>query len=297
MQKVKSHFHLEEILSEIEFEFSDIKIDRSLVISKVKSELAYFGELMCIPKYDIVHIKEGLAELPSDFKSFMYGFKLEPQKMYCSEDIEVVQRYYNMKDYFYELPYEKNGHCKNDKSFCQDTCDCDTTMLHHIEYECENVKVSVGYKANYPLKLSRHSIQRGLLSKMGKSYNNSPYEVNIYNKIIHTNFDEGAIFIKYYAFLEDEDGIPMIPEGFNENVRRFITLLIKKYLCESYKTATQEGMKQYVGMFYNSIVGEYRAARETVKAEFTKPTSDEIVERLMRNRLHMNKYSKPFKYI
>ena len=63
-----------------------------------------------------------------------------------------------------------------------------------------------------PLRLSPN-VDRDICVDGGINFlNNSLYEITFKNGYIHTNFDDGSIYMKYYAFPMDTEGNIMIPD-------------------------------------------------------------------------------------
>ena len=61
----------------------------------------------------------------------------------------------------------------------------------------------------------------------------SPYEINIVGDYIQTNFEEGFIYLQFFALEKYEDGDIIIPENSNDQLVEYLTYHLKRKALES----------------------------------------------------------------
>jgi hypothetical protein len=85
--------------------------------------------------------------------------------------------------------------------------------------------VNIGFGKFIPLRLSPNVLPEALGDDCVNIGCASPYEISIAGNMLYTNFSQDSVYLKYYAFPVDENGVPEIPDI--EEVEKAIEWCIK----------------------------------------------------------------------
>lgn len=148
------------------------------------------------------------------------------------------------------------------------------------KYFLPTKSIQKSYSNGQLLTLKNYNISR--CDKDSPSiYNKSSLEVTMDNNNFYFNFDEGSIYLQYFKFMLDEDGLPMIPDVTQIELA-IETYLVYRFFQELYYNTTLDVLQrmQYAELKYNEA---YKAASIWVKL----PTAKGLL-----NYLHIvrNKY-------
>lgn len=197
------------------------------IFSKVKRDLKSFGAANLLdedefPKYvadvlrelgmsaykeedAILTVKRGKALLPKDFMQLHAAYKC------CGSNATRGGRHFQNKNIFEnDITCEVLGRKNN----CKIHCECPDKIIERVtikQYVNENECNEQTYNKISLLKLSpnvREKCSDDCLNHISSSAD----EISITNGAFLTNFDDGDIYLKYYAFPQDDDGMPMIPD-------------------------------------------------------------------------------------
>lgn len=172
----------------------------------------------------ILFIKDGKAQLPIDFKNIYAAYKCHD----CNKD-DHLQIYQGRSTYEYKLTCDTL--CRNNG--CVLECENEQELVQRVTVRQYVNDTVYNHEFNnfHLLKLSpnvKDHCSDNCLNFSGNHHHHNHDEITINNKCIHTNFHDGAIFLQYYAFPQDENGLPMVPDILE--VEKAIEWYIKKEL-------------------------------------------------------------------
>lgn len=165
----------------------------------------------------VLTVKNNKAQLPEDFKRLHAAYK-------CSGcNITTTRKHLQGKQIFENNVTKSLYHRRNG---CDIKCDCKDELIEKITI-CHYVN---DYTDNYTynnvslLRLSPNV--RQYCDDLCININcSSADEITINNNHIFTNFEDGDIYMQYYAFPFDEDGMPMVPD--EQSIKEAVEWYIK----------------------------------------------------------------------
>lgn len=151
----------------------------------------------------ITTVKNGKAILPQDFMLLHAAYKC------CVKDITLNDEHLQNTSILYnDVTCELIGR----KTGCDLNCDNERilqkiTTRQYIKEGC----LKRDYEVKHLLKLSPNV--KPLCSELCLNlFQTTSDEITINNNCIYTNFNDGDIYMKYYAFPTDENNTPLIPD-------------------------------------------------------------------------------------
>lgn len=197
----------------------------SLLFSKIKREFRSFSDANLIDDADfpmyvaeilnklgigtfkeeeaLITVKNKKACLPKDFKQLYAAYKCGGCTV-SSNNKHLQQRYIIENDITCEVLQRKED--------CEIHCDCPDKIIERVtikQYVNEN-QIYRDYTDIRPLKLSPN-VKPLYAEDCINLMQTCSDEISITSGYIYTNFSDGDIYLKYYAFPLDDEGIPMIP--------------------------------------------------------------------------------------
>lgn len=294
MSNIISHFSANEIISEIKSDFSDYKIDETGLRNKLMSDLRAFRDLVCIPSWQIVHINEGIGELPPDFRSIISGLIVEPDTCYSPDlpldRIVTSSTFTEVEDFI----FTKDGCLTSKIDRCQDQCVINEGNRIVETRVIEEKPVWFSYKNPSPINVVSHQRGKELTSKYANKSQKSETEISVYDDQIHCNFKKGIILIEYNAFLIDEDGVPLIPDTGDDAMRDYIDTSLRVHLLESPKMHNQDGFSSYAMTFIALKKADLRSKKEDAKISLTRIQKGQILENKAMMKKRVNNYFYPY---
>jgi hypothetical protein len=214
--------------------------------------LKRFGNDMAIIYDDVVEVKGGRAPLPNAFHSLLVAYKCEPldyeihgKKEEIAHSMIFVERVTNTAHW----------------SECNSCCDesNESIIRENIKYDLGG-QVTFRYTAPTLLRLTRNTVTKNKCTSNCKNLfvpiNSTPNEMRIEGEEIHTNFENGFIFLKYYGLPMDDEGHIDIPSTFNGHLENYIEQHLKKKLIERLMINNDAG--QGLASMYQVIMQEER---------------------------------------
>ena len=198
----------------------------SILFSKIKREFKSFASVNLIDDLDfptyvaevlnmlgiaafkeeevIITVKKRKALLPKDFKQLYAAYKCTP-----FNDIKNHTHLQNTSIIENNITSEIIKKSNKFNIECEYTDDIIERVT--IKQYVNDSYINTYYKKPILLRLSPNvkSLCSDDCLNLLHSAND---EISINNGLIHTNFDDGDILLKYYAFPIDEEGLPMIPD-------------------------------------------------------------------------------------
>lgn len=183
------------------------------------NELKRFGGNVMEVQPKILEIKNSQAQLPENFFSLYKAVKTEPMGYHAEGEVEIEEAL--IGNSFYRIRKEASRTWDNQsKTFTDGDY---TEVVEKVYLETPKKNVDFYYGNNIPLKL----VQGFDRSKVNIDCENlnirkSPYEINIINNTLQTNFSKGFICIWYQGLLTNEDGDIILPEDPNARIYEFL---------------------------------------------------------------------------
>ena len=279
--------HADTVIAEIrnslkQYDTSGLIDDYSLY-NYIFSALRKFGNLITTKHEIIIPVRNKRATLPSNFESIQSAMKAD--KGWVESEIE---QDHLQQTYFWKERTEKNNtwnRCQNCSKEYGEKVIVEKIYLHEKE-------TKFCYTNPCYLRISKHT-KKDLISKdCNILSNNSPYEITINDKTVHTNFEQGELFIKFYGFEVDEQGKPYIPQSPHEHLETYITYFLKRKIFEDIwlnsDDTSIEGKIQYLMMQEKA---EFDYAMSDVKADSLTFKGFAKLERMNKKRTATFEYS------
>lgn len=183
---------------------SDFPLYTSEVLKKLGNSSYKEGEA-------ITKVKDGKAHLPEDFMQLYAAYKCH----HCDyeNDLLLLQ---NRNVYLNKI--ECNVLCRKNDCFleCQDTDKLLERVI--VRQYVKDGTLTHTYRHPTLLKLSpnvKQHCSEDCLNLLNENHNNRHGhhdEISINNRCIYTNFHDGDIYLQYYAFPQDDNGLPLVPD-------------------------------------------------------------------------------------
>jgi hypothetical protein len=153
----------------------------------------------------VLTVKNKKAELPKNFKQLYAAYKCGGcEKSFTGRHL---QNKYTLEN---DITCSILSRAKN----CELHCECPDKIIESVtvkQYVNEDCLTS-NYKAVSLLKLSPNVKPYCSEDCINTPFTSSMDEITITNGQVFTNFSDGDIYMQYYAFPVDEEGIPEIPD-------------------------------------------------------------------------------------
>lgn len=219
---------IKQVIAEVESIFPQYAdaglIDRMAITNRLISALKKFGNNIMIKREGFLTIKGGKAPLPQDYWHLMVAVKCEPF------EIRTTPEYHEtlLDSHFYRQRTEE----RNVWNLTLDAWIPEDTTTIREEFVFKRAKADFSYKQVGHLKLVK-AFKRDQCAKdspyRSKDFAvNSPYEINIYNRHIQTNFSKGHIYMQYYGLPTDDEGDVIIPETQHDELKEYLLYLAQE---------------------------------------------------------------------
>lgn len=217
-------------LSELKSDFSKYDnmglIDEASIYSWMEDAMKRFGKLVCQKADCMVDVHNGVGCLPDDYYSFISASKCEPIGYHTTAETSDLQSEFAWKE-------------RTERGFRWDSCD----ECCKEEYECtitekiyfKTKEVDFYYHSPKELILERNSKAAGCYGDSGRKNipGTSPDNVvTVSDKKMYCHFDEGSVYLKYYAIIRDEEGLPYIYQSDLGYVFQFVDIYVKRKFFE-----------------------------------------------------------------
>lgn len=219
----------------------------------------------------ILIVKNNKALLPEDFSLLYSAYKC------CLEDGDVMDAHLQNKTVLYN---DITCDIISKRSGCELECCGGEQILQRIttrQYLKEGC-LTRSYSVKHLLKLSPN-VKPLCVDSCLNLFQTSEDEITINNREILTNFCNGDIYIKYYAFPTDEDGLPMLP-----NIHKVIKavewyikwqILLNLWITDDLKDSQNKWAK---------AEQEYNKALAEARFELKMPTFNYLLNQVRINR-------------
>jgi len=190
--------------------------------------LKRFGNDMAIIYDEVVEVKAGRAQLPEAFHALVVAYKCEPLDYKIHESKEEIA---------HSMMFIERVANTASWSECNSCCDesSESIIRENIKYDLGG-RVTFRYTTPTLLRLTRNTVTKNKCISTCKNLfapiNSTPNEMRIEGEELHTNFENGFIFLKYYGLPIDDEGRVDIPSTSNEHLEEYIELHLKRKLTE-----------------------------------------------------------------
>ena len=282
MQQQEPYITSEELFNSIKEDFYSYDnaglIDEGQFYRHVTYILGLLGIAWYKEEEDFFEIKGYTTKLPKDFYLLDQAYRCKP--------------YTNVNG-----PVQPDGVILTERRFDHYPVDCNTNICD----PCENVDTNCVLNKFQQLVVQRDTFVHRyhdftLLSignkktksmctgKCANLFSTEMDSITIQGGSIFTNFKDGNVYIKYYAFPIDPDtGLPLIPN--NEKVMKCMEYYIKSKILENFWVNGDADVAQKITYFQ----GMYKEALGDAMVETKLPTFNTMVNavKLVRKRLNV----------
>lgn len=198
-------------------------IDESSVYSWMEDAMRKFGKMVCYKSDCIVDIHAGEGCLPDDYYSFDRAFKCEPIGYTTTAESSDLQNEFAWKE-----RTERGFRWNSCDECCKEEYEC--TITEKIYFKTK--EVNFHYHSPKELTLERNSKACGYSKRASQCHGNSWDIVTVSGSRMYCHFDEGSVYLKYYAIVRDEEGLPYIYQSDLGYVFQFVDTYVKRKCFE-----------------------------------------------------------------
>ena len=219
---------IKQIIAEVESIFPQYAdaglIDKIAITNKIISALKKFGNNIMIKREGFLTVKGGKAELPKDYWHLLVAVKCEPFEIKTTPEFHETL----LDSFFYRQRTEE----RNVWNLTLDAYVPEDTTTIREEFVFKRAKADFTYRPVNHLKLvkafKRDTCAKDSPYKSADFARNSPYEVNIYNRHLQTNFVTGHIYMQYYGLPTNDEGEIIVPDTQHDELKEFLIYLAQE---------------------------------------------------------------------
>ena len=221
-----------ELIAEVTSDLSQYEesglIDEISMKRWIRNELLRFGGNLMDLCETTLRIKNNKVELSEDFWSLYLAVRCEPAGYEITQGTDDILQ----SSSFYRERIERDAEWDNESNSFR-------FGNHHQVIEnfvFRDASVNFYYHKSQFLRLSK-GMKRDSCHPQSKHLSreitrNLPYEINIRQKTLYTNFKEGYIYMQYYGLPIDEEGDLLIPVTQHRRVEEYLMYYCKKRIME-----------------------------------------------------------------
>jgi len=216
---------LEDIKSDLEFYDSNGLIDELSIIKWVMKAIKVFGANVTQLQDNFIEIENSKGNLPDNF------FQLDRAVKCNRKGYHHDPKY---KDHLQESYMWTQTVDRSNKWYsCEPCCSTEEEKVITERVYFREAVVDFYYDCITELCLSR-SVKRNVCTSdcLNRHFRGCDYEINIVNDKIYTNFSEGVIYMQYYGYETDDNGLMTIPETTKGEVEEYIEYYVKMKFFE-----------------------------------------------------------------
>jgi hypothetical protein len=234
-------------------------IDEGEFPTYVKHVLKTMGLSVYKETSAVVPIKNYKAKLPEDFTLLHAAWKCSPYV----EAEQLVHLQGQGVSVYHDVTWELiEGSSKCEIEAVRNSDDRVLEKVTVRQYVKDNT-ITIDYRNPVLLRLSPNVKKSDCSDDCENVLSSSIHEISIRNGQILTNFTNDCVYLQYYAFPKDEDGVPMIPDL--EWVEKAIEWHIKAEVLKVW--------------WFNNSVPDIEKRWQVAEAEYEKWLSDARFER------------------
>ncbi len=278
-----------EITSDLkQYDESNLIDYRSLNL-EIKNSLKRFGNNVMIPNETILKVENGKIQLPENFWKLDLAVKCDPDGYSVeSGDIKSVISSHTFKTRIeQEVEWNNTVETYVNKSYKQIT----------EKVYIDNNIVNYHYRNPTILRLTKGMRKDSCLLSCRNLQNtfthNSPWEINIVNNMLQTNFAKGYIYLQYASLPSDENGELIIPETQHNHLYNYIMYHCKAIIIEKLMGNNDDPNLINMYKIYSAKESEYFSLAMT-ETKFEGLGHDWDVKMKNKMRLNTMKYENLF---
>lgn len=256
-------------------------IDYRSVDLWLKTKLKRFGNNIMVPTEAFLKVENGRVKLPDNFWKLNLAVKCDPNGYRVeSGDPKTV-----ITSTAFKIRVEENnvwnnnieGYNKKDFKQVIEKVFVDSNIVNYYYSSPTILKLTKGMK--------KEVCSKGCLNLQSKFTHSSPWEINILNNFIQTNFTKGYIYIQYEGLPIDEDGDVLIPETQHDHLREYLMYHCKAKLMENLMGNGDEPNLVNMYQLYSAKEREYFSLAMT-ETKFGGLSAD--WDKKMKNKMRLN---------
>lgn len=254
-------------------------VDDLMLYKWIIGAIQPFGNNICEIDSVVRQVRDYKATLPDNFYALRVAYWCEPRGYHA--DPKTISYLQGSRTWTERHEYSREWDSCEPQ--CYDVKEKIITESIYID-EDQNNRVDYYYKNPIPLKLGK--VHDRTICNSGcrnLKVRQSPYEIVIRGKTIHTNFKTGNIYMQYYGLPVDSDGVPMIPDSPLGEVAKYVETYVYLKLYEKVLRGKED---TNVITLFNYYVGKerdqrFRALTDSKASKISPDTFKKIKQRNM----------------
>ena len=242
-------------------------IDEVSLISWSKWMIDRLGMGLSVEKEEIIEVENYQCFLPEDFKLLWVVHKCQE----CNEGIGKRKYYLNSRPI---TVYSDNII----ETICYDKCEIQRTkqfVTQRMYIEETQTPIERKFCDRSLLSIDKKVKKSRCHSKCENLYSQCKDHFNMDDKKMYFNFEEGTIHLQYYAYMQDEEGYPMIPDD------QYVIKAIEDYLT----------YELFLQLYYNAE-GDFVQRMQKAEQEHIKSMQEALYNQKLPTFQRMKQYAK-----
>ncbi len=222
----------EQLIAEVTSDLSQYEeaglIDEISMKRWIRNELLRFGGNLMDLCETTLQIKNNKVELPDDYWNLYLAVRCHPAGYEVTKGTDDILQ----QSSFYRQRVERDAEWDNQSSSYKYS-----NSQEIIEnFVFRDASVNFYYNRTQFLRLSK-GMKKDQCHPQSKHLNREltrdlPYEVNVRNQTLYTNFKDGYVYLQYYGLPTDDDGDLVIPVTQHRRIEEYIMYYCKKRIME-----------------------------------------------------------------
>ena len=204
-------------------------IDYRSVDLWLQTKLKRFGNNIMVTNEKLLKVENGRVKLPENFWKLDLAVKCDPE----GYSVESGEPKVVITSTAFKIRTEENnvwnnnieGYIKKDFKSITEKVFIDNNIVNYYYKNPMILKLTKG--------INRDSCMSGCKNLQKQLTHSSPWEINILNNFIQTNFTKGYIYIQYVGLPVDEDGDLIIPETQHGHLQEYLMYHCKAKIMEN----------------------------------------------------------------
>lgn len=257
-------------------------IKDEVVYDHIIKALKPFGSNVMQLQDKLIHVRGGVAKGPKGIWSLTAAFLCEPKGYVIKKGHED-----NLQNTFFWREISKSGTRWDN---CRECCEESYQEVITESIYFNDLHVDFHYHNPIPLRPSR-TIKRDQCSEKFRKFLrfDSPYEISLNEETITTNFSEGAVYLRFYGVVLDDEGIPSVPIMQHEKLETYILYYTQwKLMEEWWLNGDVDNIQTKIQYLQSQVLDSKELA--SVEAKFSTLTPQSLRKIKIQNRLESYKY-------
>jgi hypothetical protein len=233
-------------------------IDALSVYRWIKSELRRFGKDVTTLYEDVLEVRGGTARLPDHFYSLKTAYRCEPLGYECTPEAKAVlqETLFWKERVEYGTKWNSCDHC------CRE--EFEKTIVENVYINEASVRFH--YRNPVMLRPDRPMEKNPCVAECrNRIAADRPDGIMINGFTLYANFD-GDIYMRYWGVVQDERGVPEIPDTDLNLVQRYMENFIKMKIFErQMNNGEDSSAAKKFELYYNICRNDFPAAMTDAK--------------------------------